>query len=63
MGLLYDITKDYLYQEGLTKGKEEEKREFIARLLATGEFSTDQLARYARVTVAYVEAIAPELKK
>jgi predicted transposase YdaD len=23
MGLLYDITKDYLYQEGLTKGREE----------------------------------------
>jgi predicted transposase YdaD len=23
MGLLYDITKDYLYQEGRTKGREE----------------------------------------
>jgi hypothetical protein len=30
MGLLYDITKDYLYQEGLSKVREEaeKKREY-----------------------------------
>jgi len=75
MGRLYDVAKDYLYQEGrtkgreegieegLTKGKEKVKRELIASALATGEFSTEQIAGYAKVTVAYVEAIARELKK
>ncbi|MBD0254591.1 MAG: hypothetical protein ICV83_02630 [Cytophagales bacterium] len=63
MGLLYDITKDYLYQEGLTKGKEEEKREFIARLLEDKAFSIEKIARLAKVDVDYVEAIAKEIKK
>jgi hypothetical protein len=63
MGPLYDITKDYLYRKGLAKGREEVKRELIASALATGEFSTEQIARYASVTVAYVEAIAQELEK
>ncbi len=67
MGLLYDITKDYLYQEGLekglTKGREESKREFIARLLARQKLTVEEIADAAGTTVEHVEAVAEELKK
>ncbi len=71
MGLLYDITKDYLYQEGLTKGREEGKqegieegkRELIISLLEDKAFSIEKIARLAKVRVDYVEAIAKELRK
>jgi predicted transposase YdaD len=63
MGLLYDITKDYLYQEGLTKGREEEKRENIAKMLVKQKLSLEEIADFFEVTVAYVEAVARELKK
>ncbi len=75
MGLLYDITKDYLYQEGLAKGEEKglakgreegaEKiqRETIANMLTDQTLSTETIARFVGVSVAYVEAIAKELKK
>ncbi len=83
MGLLYDITKDYLYQEGLTKGREEGieegltkgkeegkregleegKRELIISLLEDKAFSIEKIARLAKVSADYVEAIAQELKK
>lgn len=63
MGRLYDITKDYLYRKGLVEGRKQAKRELIESALATGEFSTEQIARYVKVAVTYVEAIAQELKK
>ncbi len=67
MGLLYDITKDYLYQEGLTKGREkgreEGKREIISHMLANQTLSIEAIAISTGVTVAYVEAIAKELNK
>ncbi len=75
MGLLYDITKDYFYQEGLTKGieqgltkgseegKQEGKRELIISLLEDKAFSTEEIARLAKVNVDYIEAIAKEMKK
>jgi len=66
MGLLYDITKDYLYQEGLSKGREEaekRQRETIAKMLAKQKFSVEEIADMLGVTVSYVEAIAKELKK
>jgi predicted transposase YdaD len=67
MGLLYDITKDYLYQEGLekglTKGREESKREFITRLLAKQKLTIEEIADAAGTTVEHVEAVAKELKK
>ncbi len=75
MGLLYDITKDYLYQEGLVKGeekglakglakgREEEKKENIAKMLLKQKSSVEEIADFFEVTVAYVEAVARELKK
>ncbi len=66
MGLLYDITKDYLYQEGLNKGREEaekKQREAIAKMLAKQKLSVEEIAELFEVTVPYVEAIAKELKK
>jgi predicted transposase YdaD len=67
MGLLYDITKDYLYQEGREKGREEgreeEKREIVAKMLTKQKLSVEEIADLFKVTVAYVEAIAKELKK
>jgi predicted transposase YdaD len=67
MGLLYDITKDYLYQEGLNKGIEEgrevEKREFIISMLEEKAFCIEKIARLAKVSTDYVEVIAKELKK
>jgi predicted transposase YdaD len=66
MGLLYDITKDYLYQEGLSKGREEaekKQREAIAKMLAKQKLSVEEIADTLGVTVPYVEAIAKELKK
>ncbi len=75
MGLLYDITKDYLYQEGLVKGeekglakglakgREEEKKKNIAKMLLKQKSSVEEIADFFEVTVAYVEAVARELKK
>jgi predicted transposase YdaD len=67
MGLLYDITKDYLYQEGLTKGKqeglEEGKKELIISLLEDKAFSIEKIARLAKVSTDYVEAIAKEMEQ
>jgi len=63
MGRLYDITKDYLYQEGLTKGREIVKREFIARLLAKQKLTVEEIAEAAGTTVEHVKAVAKELKK
>jgi predicted HTH domain antitoxin len=67
MGLLYDITKDHLYQEGLTKGvtkgREEAKRELIISLLEDNAFSMEKIAKLAKVSVEYVEAIAQGLRK
>ncbi len=63
MGLLYDITNDYLYQQGVEQGREEEKRETIAKMLAKQKLSVEEIADMLGVTVPYVEAIAKELKK
>ncbi len=79
VGRLYDITKDYLYQEGLekgieegltkgleeglTKGRQEEKREFVISLLEDKAYSIEKIAKLAKVSVDYVGAIARELKK
>ncbi len=66
MGLLYDITKDYLYQDGLAKGREElekSKREIIAKMLANQKLSAEEIADIVGATVEHVKAVAEELKK
>jgi predicted transposase/invertase (TIGR01784 family) len=79
MGLTYDITNDYLYQEGVTKGiekgiekgmekgiekgMEKGKKEMIIRMLKDKTLSADKIAGFAQVSVDYVKAVARELKK
>jgi hypothetical protein len=44
MGLLYDITKDYFYKEGLEKGK----HEVVVNMLKKGTVSPEQIAEFYR---------------
>ncbi len=74
MGLLYDITKDYLYQEGLAKGEERgiekgieqgserARREMITEMLRDGTLTHHKIATLAKVPIEYVTQIAQELK-
>jgi predicted transposase YdaD len=59
MGLTYDITKDYLYQEGLERGK----NELIAEMLKDGTLSIEKIAALAKVPVERVRQIAKELNR
>jgi predicted transposase YdaD len=67
MGLLYDITKDYLYQQGMEKGiekgQQETKRQMIESMLKIETISLENIATVAGVPVEYVQQIAEELKK
>ena len=59
MGLLYDITKDYLYQEGLAKGVEK----VVVNMLKEGTVPIEQIAKFTGVPVEEVKQIAKELKQ
>ncbi len=67
MGLLYDITKDYLYKEGLVKGEEKGvakgKHEVVVNMLEEGTLPVEQIAKFTGVSVEDVKQIAKELKK
>jgi flagellar biosynthesis/type III secretory pathway protein FliH len=71
MERLYDITKDYLYQEGLTKGLEQGltkgiekgKREVIVKMLVKQKLTPEGIADFACTTEEHVQAVAKELKK
>jgi hypothetical protein len=59
MGLLYDITKDYLYQEGLEKGKQE----VVTTMLKDGTLPVEKIAALTGIVLEEVKKIAKELKK
>jgi transcription initiation factor IIE alpha subunit len=59
MGLLYDITKDYFYKEGLEKGK----HEVVVNMLKKGTVSPEQIAEFTGVSLEEVKKIAKDLKK
>jgi hypothetical protein len=61
MGLLYDITKDYLYQEGLEKGQE--KAIDIIQMLQNDTMSTEKIAELTGVSIEYVQRMAEKLKR
>ncbi len=67
MGLLYDITKDYLYQEGLVKGEEkgvaQGKREVVVAMLKDDTLPIEKIAALTGVAVDEVRQMAQELKK
>ncbi len=59
MGLTYNITEDYLYQQGLEKGK----KDLIVEMLKDGTLTVEKIAALAKVSVDYVKHVAKELKK
>jgi DNA invertase Pin-like site-specific DNA recombinase len=59
MGLLYDITKDYLYKEGVAK----DKHEVVVNMLKEGTLPIEQIAKFTGVSLSKVKRIAEELKK
>jgi predicted transposase YdaD len=61
MGLLYDITKDYLYQEGLEKGQQ--KAIDIIQMLQDGTMSTENISELTGVSIEYVQRMAEKLKR
>jgi len=63
MGLTYNITEDYLYQEGLTKGRKQEKEELVVEMLKDGTLTIEKIASLAKVSVERVRQIAQALKK
>lgn len=75
MGLIYNITEDYLYREGLEKGiekgreegmergVEKEKKEMVIRMLTDKTLSMEKIAQLADVTIDYVRKVAKESKK
>ncbi len=65
MGLTYDITKDYLYQEGLAEGEEkrrEEKKEVITEMLKDGSLTLEKIASLTKVSVDYVKQVEKEIR-
>jgi hypothetical protein len=59
MGLTYNITEDYLYQEG-QKTKE---RDIVIKMLKDKTLSIEKIAELVGVTVEYVKQIEKELMK
>ena len=57
MPITYDITTDGLYLEGIEKGITENTIKLIKNMLNESSLSTEQIARIADVSVAYVEDI------
>lgn len=63
MGLTYNITEDYLYQEGISKGREEEKRGLIINMLKVKTLSKEKITELAEVSLEYVKQLEKVLKK
>ncbi len=59
MGILYDITEDYLYQQGIEKGKQD----VIVELLKEGTLPIEKIASMAKVSVGYVQQVAKGRKQ
>ncbi|CAA9286528.1 MAG: hypothetical protein AVDCRST_MAG56-4184 [uncultured Cytophagales bacterium] len=71
MAITYDITKDYLYQQGQEQGiergrkqgQQEMPRQMIENLLKLETISPENIAKAASVPLEYVQQIAAELEK
>ena len=61
MAIKYDITKDYLYQQGLEQGQE--KAIEIIQLLQGGTMSIEKVAEHTGVSTEYVRRMAEKLKR
>ncbi len=58
MGLTYNVTEDFLYQQGLEKGK----KEMIIEMLKDGTLTIEKIASLAKVSVEYTAEVKKELK-
>ncbi len=58
MGILYDITEDYLYQEG----QKDKARGIIIKMLREDTLSVEKIAEIVDVSVDYVKQVAQERK-
>jgi hypothetical protein len=75
MGLTYNITEDFLYQQGVEKGIEQgiekgieqgekaRERQVIISMLEDGTLTVEKIASLTKVPVEYVRQIAAELRK
>lgn len=63
MGLTYNITEDYLYQEGLEKGQRTKEKNIVIKMLKDKTLSIEKIAEFAEVTIEYVKQVEKELKK
>jgi predicted transposase YdaD len=58
MGLTYNVTEDYLYQQG----KETRNREIVVKMLRDKTLTIEKIAEMMDVTVEYVNEVASQLK-
>jgi hypothetical protein len=58
MGILYDITEDYLYQQGIGKAKQDR----VVELLKEGTWPIEKIASLTKLSVDHVKQIARECK-
>ncbi len=73
MPITYDITKDYLYKEGIKEGEkkgekrgekkgiEEGKKTIIIEMLKDEDMSIEKIATFAKVSVEYVRELKQSL--
>jgi hypothetical protein len=59
MGILYDITEDYLYQEG----QKDKAKGIIIKMLKDNVLSVEKIAELVDVSVNYVQQVAQEIKQ
>jgi hypothetical protein len=59
MGLTYNVTEDYLYQEG----QKSREKAMIVKMLKDRTLSVEKIAEIAEVAVDYVKQVEKELKK
>jgi hypothetical protein len=65
MPIYYDLTTDLRYQQGVAQGvaqgevrnEAKKNKEFVTNLLTQGDFTDEQIANFANVSVSYVQEI------
>lgn len=58
-----DIEREEGKEEGLQEGQKKAARNFAARLLESGEFSPDKVAKFSGLAIEEVETIQEEMAK
>jgi hypothetical protein len=69
MPIYYDLTTDLRYQQGVAQGvaqgevrsEAKKNKEFVTNLLTQGDFTDEQIANFANVSISYVQEIRVSL--